>query len=56
MPLVVQELLTLLEPLSYYRLLNKSNTTYASSDPGTANPSGAPELTAVFVEFVLLNV
>jgi hypothetical protein len=37
MPLVVQELLTLLEHMSYYRLFNKSNTTYASSGPGTAN-------------------
>jgi hypothetical protein len=43
MPLVVQELLTLLEHMSYYRLFNKSNTTYASSGPGTANSSGAPE-------------
>ena len=38
------------------RLWLLSNTTGATSGAGVANPSGAPELTLVFVGFVLLQL
>ena len=42
--------------LYMHRLWLLSNTTGATSGAGVANPSGAPELTLVFVGFVLLQL
>ena len=41
--------------MTYHRVCNKSNTTGGTCVAGTAYPSGTPELTTVFVGFVLLG-
>ena len=42
--------------VTLYRLWLLSNTTGGTSEAGVAYPSGAPELTLVFVGFVLLQL
>jgi hypothetical protein len=42
--------------MTYHQVCNKSNTTGDTCGAGTANPSGAPELTPVLVAFMLLDL
>ena len=42
--------------MTYDRVCNKINTTGVTSGARTAYPSGAPEFTPVFREFVLLDL